>query len=102
MSTLFGNANHVVPQRLPLVLFVPHVRSLEQRHDQPLRLHEDHLRCSTLGFHSSTAHTNARRQSRHRRIARSMSCSNCLLNLSCASEFLSPAFIIARDRPSAI
>ena len=47
-----GHPNDVVPQRLPLVLLVPDVRSLEQRHDKPLRLHEHHLRCPDLRLHT--------------------------------------------------
>jgi hypothetical protein len=37
------NAHDVIPKRLPLVLFVPHIRALEQRDHKPLGLHENHL-----------------------------------------------------------
>jgi hypothetical protein len=46
-----GYEDDVVPERLPLVLQVPDVGALEQRNDQPLGLHEDHLRRADLGFH---------------------------------------------------
>src|SRR5262249_46138578 len=44
----FGDANHVIPERLPLALLVPHIGTLEQRHHQPLRLHEHHLERTDL------------------------------------------------------
>ncbi len=34
-----------------MVLFIPNVRTLKERHDEPLRLHEDCLRCANLCFH---------------------------------------------------
>ncbi len=43
-----GLEDDVVPERLPLVLLVPGVGALEERDDQPLRLHEDHLRGANL------------------------------------------------------
>jgi hypothetical protein len=47
----FGHPDDVIPQRLPLVFFVPDVRALEQRDHKPLGLHEDHLRCTDLSLH---------------------------------------------------
>jgi hypothetical protein len=41
----------VIPQRLPLVFLVPDIGALEQRDDQPLRLHEHKLRGADLRFH---------------------------------------------------
>ena len=49
------HAHDVLPQRLPLVLLVPDVGPLEQRDDQPLRLHEDQLRSSNLGIHQRSS-----------------------------------------------
>jgi hypothetical protein len=49
-----GVATDVVPQHCPLVLALPHVRTLEQRDQQTLR-HEEHLmRRSDLGLHTSS------------------------------------------------
>ena len=44
-------ARYVVPQRLPLVLFIPDVRPLKQGNDKALRMHEHELRRADLGFH---------------------------------------------------
>ena len=48
------------PTKLPLVLLVPDIRTLKQRHDQPLGLHEYHLGRSDLCLHECAA---LRRQS---------------------------------------
>lgn len=45
------NTHNIVPQRLPLVLLVPHVRTLEQRDHQTLGLHKNHLGRTDLSFH---------------------------------------------------
>lgn len=45
--------NDVIPEWLSLILLVPDVRSLKQRDDQPLRLHEDHLRSANLSLHEA-------------------------------------------------
>lgn len=45
-------ARDVTPQRLPLVVLVPHIRPLEQRHDKPLRLRGQHLRRADLPLHT--------------------------------------------------
>ena len=45
-----GHTDDVIPDRLPLVLFIPDVGSLEQRDNKPLRLHEHHLRRSDLSL----------------------------------------------------
>ena len=44
-------AHYVVPEWLPLVLLVPYVRTLEQRDDKPLWLHEHHLGRADLSLH---------------------------------------------------
>ena len=49
------HTDDVTPQRLPLVVLVPHIWPLEQRHDEPLRLHEHHLRCANLSLHPTVA-----------------------------------------------
>ena len=46
-----GDTLQVLPERLPLQFLVPHVRTLEERNQQTLRLHEDGLRGSNLGIH---------------------------------------------------
>src|SRR5262249_34966463 len=46
-----GDTNDVIPKRFPLVLLVPHVGSLKERDNQPLRLHKDHLGRTDLGLH---------------------------------------------------
>ena len=40
-----------VPYWLVKVLFVPHIRALEQRDHKPLGLHEHHLGRANLSFH---------------------------------------------------
>ena len=45
------HAHDIIPERLPLVLLVPNVRTLEERNDQPLGLHEHRLRRADLGLH---------------------------------------------------
>ena len=58
------DAYDVAPQRFPLVVLTPDIRPLEQRNDQPLRLHEHHLWRTDLSLHTrgrplhSTAQTN--------------------------------------------
>ena len=47
------DAHDVAPQRLPLVVLVPDIRPLKQRNDQPLGLHEHHLRRADLGLHAT-------------------------------------------------
>lgn len=46
-----GDAGDVIPQWLPLILLVPDIGALEQRHHQALRLHEYHLRRTNLSLH---------------------------------------------------
>jgi hypothetical protein len=48
--------DNVVPERFPLVLFVPDVRPLEEGHDEALRLGEHRLRCADLGFHAGSSY----------------------------------------------
>ena len=43
----------VLPQRRPLLVLLPDVRPLEQRHHQVLRLHEDILRSADVRFHQT-------------------------------------------------
>jgi len=45
------HAHDVIPKRLPLALLVPDIRTLEQRDDKPLRLHENHLGRADLSLH---------------------------------------------------
>src|SRR5439155_26107022 len=45
-----GHTHDVIPKRLPLVLLVPDIRPLEQRDNEPLWLHEDHLRRPDLSL----------------------------------------------------
>jgi hypothetical protein len=45
------DAHDVTPQRLPLVILIPHIWPLKQRHDKPLGLHENHLWCTDLSLH---------------------------------------------------
>jgi hypothetical protein len=42
---------HVLPERRPLLLLLPDVRSLKRRHHEMLRLHEDVLRRPDVGLH---------------------------------------------------
>ena len=42
-----------MPQRRPLLFLVPDVRSLERRHHEVLRLHEDILRGADVRFHQT-------------------------------------------------
>ena len=67
----FGHANHVVPEWLPLVFLVPDVGTLEQRHHQPLRLHEHRLRRTNLSLHESVPSAD-----RHEIIRRMAGCKN--------------------------
>ena len=46
-----SDALQILPQRFPLLFFVPHIRSLEQRDQEALRLTEYGARSSNLGFH---------------------------------------------------
>src|SRR6516162_2266032 len=46
-----GHPFQVPPQRFPLLLFVPYVRPLKQRHQKTLRLTENRIRGSNLSFH---------------------------------------------------
>src|SRR5262249_38323080 len=48
------NAHDVIPEWLPLVLFVPHIRALEQGDHKSLGLHENHLGRANLSFHRPT------------------------------------------------
>lgn len=50
MTALNAGRSRLVGQ-FPLVLFVPNVWALKQRNHEPLRVHEDQLRCSDLCFH---------------------------------------------------
>jgi hypothetical protein len=45
------DAHDVIPERFPLALLVPNVPTLEQGDDEPLWLHEHHLRSADLGLH---------------------------------------------------
>jgi hypothetical protein len=45
------NANDVVPKGLPLILFVPHVRTLKKRDNESLGMHEYGLGRANLCFH---------------------------------------------------
>jgi hypothetical protein len=45
------DADDVLPERLPLVLKIPDIRTLEQRDNESLRHHEHGLRRANLGFH---------------------------------------------------
>lgn len=47
----FGNSADVLPQRLPLLLFAPHVGTLEQRDDEVLWQVEQLQRCPFEGLH---------------------------------------------------
>jgi hypothetical protein len=43
----------VLPQRRPLLVFLPDIRTLERRHHKVLRLHKDVLRRTDMGFHQA-------------------------------------------------
>lgn len=45
------HAGQIGPQWLSLGFFRPRAGSLKERNDEPLRLHEDHLRRTNLSFH---------------------------------------------------
>jgi len=53
LQEAISHPHDVIPERFPLTLLVPDVWALEQWDDQPLRLHEHHLRCANLSFHRS-------------------------------------------------
>ena len=61
------DAHDVTPQRLPLVVLIPHIWPLKQRHDKPLRLHEHHLRCADLSLHAYSRSPSADCSDSHRR-----------------------------------
>ena len=59
-----GDAYDIVPERLPLVLFVPDIRPLEEWDDEALRLHEHDLRSADLSSHGVLAVRSVRRGAR--------------------------------------
>jgi len=56
-----GVAGDVVPEGLPLVLLIPHIRTLEEWNDEPLRVHEYCLRRPDLGLHVASWATSIRK-----------------------------------------
>ena len=51
LQQLLGDPANVLPQRVPLVLLVPHIRTLEQRDHVPDVVPEDVRRCERLCLH---------------------------------------------------